>query len=339
MDKKIKVSLVGGSGHTGIQLLTLLVNHPNISIENITSKSNFGKKVCEMYPEFLGKLSHKYVEPSLSELKSSDLVFFATPTGVAMNYTKELLAEGIKIIDLGADFRIKNVDIWQKWYEMEHICGDILQNAVYGLPEANRDKIKTASLVANPGCYPTAIQLGLLPLLKNKLIDPMTIIVDAKSGVSGAGRISETKSFIAESAENFKAYKIDGHRHLPEMEENLAILSSVDQVKMIFIPHLTPMIRGIHATMYVDCIKDFDPYLIHNEFYKTEPFIEVMPKSSCPQTKSVEKSNICKISVHKVPDTNKLVILSVIDNLFKGAAGQAIQNMNIMMNWPEESGL
>jgi N-acetyl-gamma-glutamyl-phosphate reductase len=341
MNTKIKVSVVGASGFTGIELLKLLANHPNVLIDSLTSRDLAGQRIDKLYPVFSGLLAHQFVSPEEAILSDSDIVFFATPKGVAMSYAETLLKRGVKVIDLGADFRIKDADIWKKWYGMEHKLKNILKNSVYGLPEMNREKIKQANLIANPGCYATAVQLALLPLLASskQLIDPSTIIADAKSGISGAGRISETKDFIADTTENFKAYGISGHRHQPEIEENLTSISTHGKVRMTFIPHLVPMIRGIHATIYVDCVKDFDSHDLYETFYKGEKFVEVMPKEKCPETKSVKGSNTCRMSVYKTPDSNKLVILSVIDNLIKGAAGQAVQNMNIMMNWPEDNGL
>jgi N-acetyl-gamma-glutamyl-phosphate reductase len=339
MDKKVNISIVGGSGYTGIELLRLLCLHPNVQIHHITSRKDSGKFVHDIYPSLRSIISHKFVNPDDIDLKESDLVFFATPNGVTMKYAKDLIDNGIKVIDLAADFRIKNIKEWEKSYEMTHECPDIVEKAVYGLPEVNRNQIKNAQLVANPGCYPTAIQLALIPLLKKSLIDPLSIIADAKSGISGAGKKAETDLLLSEANENFKAYSLTGHRHQPEIEENLSNNSSIERIKVLFVPHLLPIVRGIHATVYVNCIKDFDPSVIFNKFYDKEQFVDVMGANSCPETKSVRASNICRISFYKVPDTQQLVILSVIDNLVKGAAGQAIQNMNIMMGWKENMGL
>ena len=256
-----------------------------------------------------------------------------------MQYAKNLAQKGVKIIDLAADFRIKDVDVWEHWYGMKHTSKELLKDAVYGLPEVNRDKIKKAQIVANPGCYPTAIQLGLLPLIKNNLIDQSNIIADVKSGISGAGKKEDTNLLMAESAENFKAYALQGHRHLPEIEENLSSVTQDKNVKLIFVPHLLPIVRGIHATMYVDAIKDFDISESYHKLYDEEPFVDILPQGECPETKSVRSSNICRISFQKQKNSNKIIILSVIDNLVKGAAGQAIQNMNIMMNYDETDGL
>jgi N-acetyl-gamma-glutamyl-phosphate reductase len=339
MKSKIKVSIVGGSGYTGIELLRLLINHPNVIIHQITSRNDAGKLVSDIYPSLRGNLPHTFVNPADAKLKEAELVFFATPNGIAMNYAQELLENGVKVIDLAADFRIQDVSIWEKWYQMKHNAVEELKKAVYGLPEINRAAIKGAQLVANPGCYPTAIQLALVPLVKGNLINTETIIADAKSGISGAGKKIEDKLLMSEASENFRAYSLTGHRHLPEIEENLKTIAGTKKVKMTFVPHLIPMVRGIHATLYVDCIEDFDPSVIFNEYYKNEPFVDILASGSCPETKSVRGSNLCRLSFYKIPDTNKLIILSVIDNLVKGAAGQAIQNMNIMMNWPESMGL
>ena len=339
MDEKIKVSIVGGSGYTGIELLRILALHPNVDIHHITSRNDAGTYVYEAYPSLRGVLNHKFTSPDEIDLKESNLVFFATPNGVAMEYAKDLINNGIKVIDLAADFRIKNIKEWEKWYEMPHKCPDVLAKAVYGLPEVNREKIKNAQLIANPGCYPTAIQLALIPLLKEGLIDPLSIIADAKSGISGAGKKNKVDLLMSEASENFKAYSLTGHRHQPEIEENLSLNSLLGKAKLLFVPQLLPIARGIHATIYVNCIKDFDASVIFNKFYGKEPFVDVMEVNSCPEIKSVRSSNMCRIAFYKVPDTKQLVILSVIDNLVKGAAGQAVQNMNIMMSWEETLGL
>lgn len=339
MKNKINVSVVGGSGYTGIELLRLLSQHPHINIHHVTSRGDKGRPVSEVYPSLRGFITQQFIDPDEADLINSDLVFFATPNGIAMQYAQNLAKEGVKIIDLAADFRIKDVDVWEHWYGMKHTSKELLKDAVYGLPEVNRDKIKNAQIVANPGCYPTAIQLGLLPLIKNNLIDHSNIIADVKSGISGAGKKEDTNLLMAESAENFKAYALQGHRHLPEIEENLSSVTQDKHVKLIFVPHLLPIVRGIHATMYVDAIKDFDISESYHKFYGEEPFVDILPQGECPETKSVRSSNICRISFQKQKNSNKIIILSVIDNLVKGAAGQAIQNMNIMMNYDETDGL
>lgn len=339
MKNKINVSVVGGSGYTGIELLRLLSQHPYANIHHITSRVDKGRLVSDVYPSLRGFITQKFIDPDEADLINSDLVFFATPNGIAMQYAQKLAKEGVKIIDLAADFRIKNVDVWEHWYGMKHKCKELLKVAVYGLPEVNKEKIKNAQIVANPGCYPTAIQLGLLPLIKNNLIEHSNIIADVKSGISGAGKKTDVNLLMTESAENFKAYALKGHRHLPEIEENLSKVAQDKNIKLTFVPHLLPMVRGIYATMYVDAIKDFDISDLYHKFYDKELFVDILPQGECPETKSVRASNICRISFHKQKDSNKIIILSVIDNLVKGAAGQAIQNMNIMMNYDEADGL
>ena len=338
MKNKLKVCIFGGTGYTGVELIRLLVNHPHVEIYQITSRKDKGKRVDEIYPSFRGILNNIFVSPEDADLKNVDIVFFATPNGIAMNYADSLISDGKIVIDLAADFRIKDKDVWEKWYGMKHKSPNLIDQAVYGLPEINRDIIKKTKLIANPGCYPTAIQLALIPLLKKKLINPTNIIADAKSGISGAGKNLELKLLMSEAEEDFRAYGVGGHRHLPEIEENLASICGED-VKLTFVPHLVPMVRGIHATLYVECIKDFEAYDIFESFYEDEPFVDVMPADMSPNTKSVRASNFCRISFHKETDSNRLIIFSVIDNLMKGAAGQAIQNMNIVMDWPEASGI
>ena len=338
MKNKSKVSIFGGTGYTGVELIRLLLNHPHVEIYQITSRKDKGKRVDEIYPSFRGILNNIFVSPEDADLKNVDIVLFATPNGIAMNYADSLISDGKIVIDLAADFRIKDKDVWEKWYGMKHKSPNLIDQAVYGLPETNRDIIKKSKLIANPGCYPTAIQLALIPLLKKKLINPTNIIADAKSGISGAGKNPELKLLMSEAEEDFRAYGVGGHRHLPEIEENLASICGED-VKLTFVPHLVPMVRGIHATLYVECIKDFEAYDIFESFYGDEPFVDVMLADMFPNTKSVRASNFCRISFHREIDSNRLIIFSVIDNLMKGAAGQAIQNMNIVMDWPEASGI
>ncbi|MBT3827222.1 MAG: N-acetyl-gamma-glutamyl-phosphate reductase [Nitrosomonadales bacterium] len=338
MKKNLRVSIFGGTGYTGVELIRLLLSHPYVEIYQITSRKDKGKRVDEIYPSFRGILDNLFVSPEDADLKNVDLVFFATPNGIAMNYADDLISKGKKVIDLAADFRIKDKSVWEKWYGMRHKSPNLIDEAVYGLPEINRDSIKKSQLIANPGCYPTAIQLALIPLLEKKLINPSNIIADAKSGISGAGKNPELKLLMSEAEEDFKAYGIGGHRHLPEIEENLTKVCG-ENVTLTFVPHLVPMVRGIFATLYVECIKDFKAQDIFNSFYVNEPFVDIMNADVCPNTKSVRASNFCRISFHKEENSNRLIIFSVIDNLMKGAAGQAIQNMNIMMDYPETSGI
>jgi len=331
---KIKVGIVGGTGYTGVELLRLLAIHPNVELTVITSRGEAGIAVAEMFPSLRGYVSLKFSDPAQVDLSVCDVVFFATPNGIAMQQTRELLAKNVRVIDLAADFRIKDVATWEKWYGMTHACSDLIAEAVYGLPEINREKIKNAQLVANPGCYPTAVQLGFMPLLEAGVIDPTYLIADAKSGVSGAGRKAEVHALLAEAGDNFKAYGVAGHRHLPEISQGLTAMAN-QQVGLTFTPHLLPMIRGIHATLYAKLTKPVDLQKLFEERYSNEAFVDVLPKGSHPETRSVRGSNQCRMAVHQPQGGDIVVILSVIDNLVKGAAGQAIQNMNIMFGLSE----
>ena len=335
---KIKVGIVGGTGYTGVELLRLLALHPNAELTVITSRSEAGLPVAEMFPSLRAYVDLKFSDPAQVDLSVCDVVFFATPNGIAMQQTRELLAKGVRVIDLAADFRIKDVATWEKWYGMTHACPELVAEAVYGLPEINREKIKQAKLVANPGCYPTAVQLGFMPLLESGVIDPSFLIADAKSGVSGAGRKAEVHALLAEAGDNFKAYGVSGHRHLPEISQGLKNMAN-KEVGLTFAPHLLPMIRGIHATLYAKLTKPVDLQKLFEERYANELFVDVLPKGSHPETRSVRGSNQCRIAVHQPQGGDTVVILSVIDNLVKGAAGQAVQNMNIMFGFNETTGL
>ncbi len=334
----IKAGIVGGTGYTGVELLRLLAKHPDVQLQAITSRSEAGMKVSEMFPSLRGRVDIEFVAPSADALSGCDVVFFATPNGIAMKEAKALLDAGIRVIDLAADFRIRDVGVWEKWYGMQHACPELLEDAVYGLPEVNREKIAKARLVANPGCYPTAVQLGFLPLVEAGLVDIDHLIADAKSGVSGAGKKAETGFLFSEASDNFKAYGVAGHRHLPEIRQGLSIAAK-RQVGLTFVPHLTPLIRGIHATLYAKLVADADLQQLFEERYRDEPFVDVMPAGSHPETRSVRGGNICRIAVHRPQDSDTVVVLSVIDNLVKGAAGQAVQNMNIMFGLQEASGI
>lgn len=334
-----KIGIVGGTGYTGAELLRLLANHSHAEVIAITSRSEEGKLISDIYPSLRGHYDLRFTNPSVDELAKCDLVFFATPHGVAMDQVPELIDRGVKVVDLGADFRIKDTVEWSKWYGMEHRTPDYVAKAVYGLPEINRETIKGAQLVANPGCYPTATQLGLIPLLEAGIIDPAHIIVDAKSGVSGAGRATNIGSLLCEASESFKAYGVNGHRHLPEIKQGLQAVSN-SPVGLTFVPHLVPMIRGIHSTMYATLTDtSVDLQALFEERYKDEFFVDVMPAGSLPETRSTKGANFCRIAVYRPQGGDKVVILSVIDNLVKGAAGQAIQNMNIVLDLPENMGL
>ena len=334
----VNVGIIGGTGYTGVELLRLLANHPQVELKVITSRSNAGTLVADMFPNLRGKVDLEFTEPSIQSYKKCDLVFFATPNTIAMHQIEELLDAGIKVIDLAADFRLKDLKVWSKWYGAEHASPSSVEKAVYGLPEMNREQIKTAQLVANPGCYVTSVTLGLMPLLQHKLIKPDSIIADCKSAVSGAGRSVSIGTAMCEVSESVKAYAVSGHRHYPEIKQNLRQID--DQADLTFVPHLMPMIRGIHSTIYADVIADVSELQsLYESYYADEPFVDVMPQGSHPETRSVKGTNDCRIAVHYLADSNKLVVLSVIDNLVKGAAGQAVQNMNLMMSMDETEGL
>jgi len=337
----IKVGIVGGTGYTGVELLRLLVQHPEVELSAITSRSDAGSPVSEMFPSLRKRISLNFEDPAKVDLTKCDLVFFATPNGVAMQQAPRLLSAGVRVIDLAADFRITDISEWEKWYGMKHESPEWVARAVYGLPEFNRAAIAKAQLVANPGCYPTAVQLGFRPLIESKLVDCSSLIADAKSGVSGAGRKAEVHTLFAEASDNFKAYGVSGHRHLPEIRQGLARLADRD-VGLTFVPHLTPLIRGIHATLYgrlVSKISNEDLQAHFEQAYENEPFVDVMPFGAHPETRSVRSANVCRIAVHRPQDGDVVVVLSVIDNLVKGAAGQAVQNMNVMFGFPEAKGL
>ena len=335
----IKIGIVGATGYTGVELMRLLAGHPDARIDVVTSRSEAGKAVSDYFPSLRGIIDQVYVEPDVDRLAACDVVFFATPNGTAMRSTPALLDKGTKVIDLSADFRLKDVADWEKWYGMKHTCPDLVAEAVYGLPEMNREAIKKARLIANPGCYPTAVQLGFLPLLEHNLVDPASLIADAKSGVSGAGRKMALTYHFSEASDSFMAYAAGGHRHLPEIRQGLQNAAG-HPVGLVFVPHLLPMIRGIHATLYAT-LKDpsVDLQAVYEKRYVNEPFVDVLPAGSHPNTNTVRGTNVCRISVFKPQGGRTALILAVEDNLVKGAAGQAIQNMNLMFGLSETTGL
>ena len=339
---KIKTGIVGGTGYTGVELLRILANHPKVDLQVITSRSEAGLPVSDLYPNLRGFMDIQFTEPDVKALKNCDLVFFATPNGVAMKMVPELIEAGVKVIDLAADFRIKDIAVWEQWYGMTHACPDYVAQAVYGLPEINREAIKQARLIANPGCYPTAVQLGFLPLLENQLINTDFLVADCKSGVSGAGRGANVGTLLCEASESFKAYAVPGHRHLPEIKQGLE-LEHKSAVDLTFVPHLTPMIRGIEATLYAkvkaDAASIEEIQNLFEQRYQDEPFVDVLPSGSHPETRTVKGSNLCRIAVHQPQGNDTIVVLSVIDNLVKGAAGQAVQNMNLAFDLDELAGL
>ncbi len=334
----IKVGIVGGTGYTGVELLRLLAQHPEVQLVCITSRGDAGTAVSSMFPSLRRRLSLQFEDPASANLQDCDVVFFATPNGVAMQQAPALLDAGVRVIDLAADFRIRNVAEWSQWYGMQHSSPEWVADAVYGLPEYDRADIRNARLLANPGCYPTAVQLGFLPLLEAGVVELDHLVADAKSGVSGAGRKAEIPALFSEAADNFKAYAVPGHRHLPEIRQGLSRMAG-SPVGLTFVPHLAPLIRGIHATLYARIKDEADFQAIFDKRYQDEPFVDVLPPGSHPDTRSVRAANICRIAVHRPQEGNVLVVLSVIDNLVKGAAGQAVQNMNIMFGLPEAAGL
>jgi N-acetyl-gamma-glutamyl-phosphate reductase len=334
----VKIGIVGGTGYTGVELLRLLARHPQAKLAAITSRKESGMPVADMFPSLRRVVDLKFSTPDEADLKSCDVVFFATPHGVAMDMGPELVRAGVKIIDLAADFRLKDPATFTKWYKMEHKALDLLEEAVYGLPEINRAALKKARVVGMPGCYPTTVQLGLKPLLDAGVIDPTHIISDSKSGVSGAGRKAEMNLIYSEVADNFMSYGVSGHRHHPEIVQELSRFAGTP-VGLIFTPHLVPMIRGMQSTIYARITKEADFQQLFEKAYEGEPFIDVMPPGSVPDTRSVRGANTCRLAIHRPQGGDTLMILSVIDNLTKGAAGQAVQVMNLISGLPETMGL
>lgn len=336
----IKVAIVGGTGYTGAELLRLLALHPHAQVEIITSRSEEDVRVADMYPN----LRENYPDlafsvPDLATLTACDVVFFATPHGVAHGLADEILQAGTRVIDLSADFRLEDADEWAQWYGQPHGAPHLLADAVYGLPEVNRELIKKAHLIAVPGCYPTAVQLALLPLVEAGVADTKQIIASCASGVSGAGRGAKVGSLFCEATENMMAYGVKGHRHLPEIKQGLRRAAG-EPVGLTFVPHLVPMIRGIHATLYATVVdRSVDLQALYEQRYKDEPFVDVLPAGVFPQTRSVKGANMCRIAVQRPQDGDVVVVMAAIDNLVKGASGQAVQNMNIMFGLDENSGL
>ena len=337
----IKVGVVGGTGYTGVELLRLLAGHPQVEVAAITSRAEAGVKVADHFPSLRGRYDLAFTDPASAPLKGCDCIFFATPNGVAMSQVRPLLDAGARIVDFSADFRLKDRTTWEKWYKVTHASPELLPEAVYGLPEINREKIRKARLVANPGCYATAVQLALLPLVETQHVDHAHLIADAKSGASGAGRKAEAELLYSEVTDNFKAYAVKGHRHHPEILESLASLESTSGRKLglTFVPHMVPMVRGILATVYARITADTDFQSLFEKRFAKEPFVDVLPPGSQPETRWVRGTNQVRIAVHRPLDAQTLVVLAVEDNLVKGAAGQAVQNMNLMFGFPEVEGL
>ncbi len=336
----IRAGIVGGTGYTGVELLRILALHEQVEVAVVTSRSDDGLRVDALYPSLRSSIDVSFSKPDVESLATCDVVFFATPNGTAMLMAEQLLARNVKVIDLSADFRIKDTTEWSKWYGMEHACPDLIADAIYGLPEINRVQIVDANLIACPGCYPTAVQLGFLPLIENGLVDVERLIADVKSGVSGAGRKAAVPSLMSETGESFKAYASAGHRHLPEIRQGLS-LAAGKSVELTFVPHLVPMIRGIQATLYAQLKRDSVDQLqaLYEQRYANEPFVDVLPVGTHPDTRNVRGSNNCQIALVVPQGGDTVVVLSVIDNLVKGAAGQAVQNMNLMLGFNENQGL
>lgn len=334
----IKVGIIGGTGYAGVELLRILAQHPRAELVAITSRKETGTAVADMFPSLRGRVPLAFSDPAAADLSRCDVVFFATPNAVAMSHAAALVDAGVRVIDLSADFRIRDIAEWEKWYGARHAAPQLVSRAVYGLTEINRARIREARLVANPGCYPTAVQLGFMPLVAAGVVDLDHLIADAKSGVSGAGRKAEMQILFSEASDNFKAYGVNGHRHWPEILQGLADAAG-RPVGLTFVPHLTPMIRGIHATLYARIAREADFQRMYEERYAGESFVDVLPPGSHPDTRSVRAANVCRIAVHRPHGGDTLVVLSVIDNLVKGAAGQAVQNMNVMFGLPETTGL
>ena len=336
----VKVGIIGGTGYTGSELLRLLIRHPRVTVTSITSRAEAGRSVASLFPSLRGRCDLAFSDPEgAGVFAGCDVVMSATPNGVAMTHAPRLLAEGLRLIDVAADFRIRDVALWEQWYGLKHACPELVAEAVYGLPERNRAAIARARLVANPGCYPTAVQLGFLPLIENGLVDLSSLMASAVSGTSGAGRGAHVPMLLAEASESVRAYAVGGHRHQPEIAQGLAQMAGAP-VEFVFVPHLVPMIRGIHATLYAR-LKDpsVDVQALYEARYRDEPFVDVLPAGGHPDTRTVRGTNLCRIAVHRPKGTDKVVVLSAIDNLTKGASGQAVQNLNLMCGFPEAEGL
>jgi len=334
----MRIGIIGGSGYTGVELLRLLSPRRDIEIVFISSRAQAGNRVDSLFPSLRGHVDLSFSDPDDVKDAQCDLVFFATPNGTAMYQAPALLEKGTKIVDLSADFRLQDISVWEQWYGMEHHCPSLVAEAAYGLPEIHRATIRDAHLVANPGCYPTTVQLGFLPLLEAGIVNTDSLIADAKSGITGAGRGASVANLLAEAGDSFKAYGVAGHRHLPEIEQGLKGMTEAD-VNLTFTPHLLPIIRGIHSTLYAQLLEDADLQALFEERFKNEPFVDVLPAGSHPETRSVRGTNVCRLAVHRPQGRNTAVVLAVEDNLVKGAAGQAVQNMNLMLGMPETEGL
>jgi N-acetyl-gamma-glutamyl-phosphate reductase len=335
------VGIVGATGYTGVELLRLVVQHPEVEVTVLTSQKYAGVPIDQVFPSLTGRLQIKCEEITIDRIsQKTDFIFTAVPHKTAMETVPLFYQKGKRVVDLSADFRIKDPEVYERWYQ-KHTCVDLLSESVYGLPELHREEIKNAKIVGNPGCYPTGALIGLIPLIKRGMISYEHIVIDSKSGVSGAGRDVVLGSLFCEVNEGVKAYKIFDHRHLPEIEQELSQLAQ-KKIMVTFVPHLIPMDRGILTTIYVNLnkkIKTEDALSIFQEYYRGEPFIRIYPKGKIPNTKDVRGSNYCDIGVIVNESDSRAVIVTAIDNLVKGASGEAVQNMNIMLGYPETMGL
>ncbi len=340
---KRKVAIVGAAGYTGEELIRLIIRHPHLELTTITSRENQGNPLSSVFPRY-SHLDIKFTSPTIENIENSaEIIFLCLPHGLAGEYAKPLLESGLTVIDISADFRLKNSETYKKYYHKEHPAADLLSLAVYGLPEKNRNLIVDAQLIACPGCYPTSIILPLFPLLKEKIIRPTNIIVSSMSGVTGAGRKNETPYLFAECNESIRPYSIINHRHKPEIEQELMDFTDGIPVNLTFTPHLVPINRGICSTIFLEPIDaHFEIGMlerIYREFYQAEPFIRILPHGTLSDTKNVFHTNFCEIGFDYDPISGKIILTSAIDNLTKGAAGQAIQCLNILCNYNEMVGL
>ena len=338
----IKVGIIGATGYAGSELVRILLGHKDVEIKWYGSRSYIDKKYASIYQNFFQLVDANCMDDNMEVLADQvDVIFTATPQGLCASLVNEEILSKVKIIDLSADFRIKDVKVYEEWYKLEHKSPQFIEEAVYGLCEINREDVKKARLVANPGCYTTCSILTCYPLVKEGIIDPNTIIVDAKSGTSGAGRGAKVDNLFCEVYENMKAYGVATHRHTPEIEEQLGYACG-EKITINFTPHLVPMNRGILATAYASLKKDVtyeEVKAIYDKYYADEKFVRVLEKDVCPQTKWVEGSNYVDVNFKIDPRTNRIIMMGAIDNLVKGAAGQAVQNMNLMFGLKESEGL
>lgn len=339
MADRQRIGVVGGTGYAGAELLRLLAAHPQAEIAAVTSRSAAGTPVADAYPQLRGVVDLVFSDRAEAQLATCDVVFFATPHAAAMHDVPRLLDAGVRVVDLSADFRLRDPATWAHWYNTDHAAPELIERAVYGLPElGRRGAIAAADLVACPGCYPTAILLGFKPLVEAGIASADRLIADAKTGVSGAGMKLAPGFLFAEATDSFKAYGVAGHRHLPEIRQYLGEMTGSD-IGLTFVPHLVPMVRGIHATLYATLTAEADLQALYEQAYDDEPFVDVLGPGATPETRHVRATNMCRIAIHRPAGGDQAVVLSVVDNLVKGAAGQAVQCFNLMIGAPETTAL